>query len=103
VSVLGPPRLRFEPLKLLNFDFFADPYPAFYSNAVSDLDLKNADSGSGSATLVSVKVWISKFIALCQDVLAPDFLFLSLPRLAWTLTCFFYSDLRALSYAEKTA
>ncbi len=31
VSVLGPPRVYIEPLKLLNFDFNAhpDPYPAF--------------------------------------------------------------------------
>jgi hypothetical protein len=33
VSVHGPPGLYFEPLKLLNFDFNADPDSAFYSNA----------------------------------------------------------------------
>jgi hypothetical protein len=32
-SVHGPPWLRFEPLSLLNFDFNADPDPAFHSNA----------------------------------------------------------------------
>ncbi len=30
------PRLHFEPLKLLNFDFNADPYPTFHSNADPD-------------------------------------------------------------------
>jgi hypothetical protein len=32
----GPPRLHFEPLKLLNFDFNADPDPAFKNNADPD-------------------------------------------------------------------
>jgi hypothetical protein len=33
VSVHGTLRLYFEPLKLRNFNFHADPYPAFHSNA----------------------------------------------------------------------
>ncbi len=33
MSVHGPPRLYFKPLKLLIFDFNADPNPAFHSNA----------------------------------------------------------------------
>jgi hypothetical protein len=47
-----PPDLYcFEPLKLLNFDFNADPDPAFHFNADSDLASKiNADR-CGSATL----------------------------------------------------
>jgi hypothetical protein len=38
VRVNGPPRLHFEPLKLLNFDFNAnaDPDPALHSNADPD-------------------------------------------------------------------
>ncbi len=36
LSVYGPPRLFFEPLKLLNFDFNADPVPAFHSNSDQD-------------------------------------------------------------------
>ncbi len=32
MSVNGPPRLHFEPLYLLNFDFNADPDPVFHSN-----------------------------------------------------------------------
>jgi hypothetical protein len=32
VSVYGHPWLVFEPLKLLQFDFNADPDPAFHSN-----------------------------------------------------------------------
>jgi hypothetical protein len=38
--------LFFEPVKLLNFDFDADPDPAFYSNADPEPDLaskNNAD------------------------------------------------------------
>jgi hypothetical protein len=34
----GPPRISFEPLKLLSFDFNADPDPAFHSNANPDPD-----------------------------------------------------------------
>jgi hypothetical protein len=41
VSDHGPPRLYFEPLKLLNFHFNADPDPAFYSNANPDPASKN--------------------------------------------------------------
>ncbi len=33
LSVYGPPRLHFKSLKLLNFDFDADPDPAFHSSA----------------------------------------------------------------------
>jgi hypothetical protein len=33
VSLHVPPRLHFEPLKLLDFDFNADPDTAFHSNA----------------------------------------------------------------------
>jgi hypothetical protein len=33
VSVHGPQRLYFEPVKLLKFDFNADPEPVFQSNA----------------------------------------------------------------------
>jgi hypothetical protein len=36
VCALCPPRLHFEPLELLNFDFNADPDPAFHSHAVPD-------------------------------------------------------------------
>jgi hypothetical protein len=36
VSVYGPPRLHFEPLKLLDFDFSAVPDPVFHSNADPD-------------------------------------------------------------------
>jgi hypothetical protein len=40
VSVHGPPRLFFEPLKPLNFFFNADldPDPAFHSSAAPDSD-----------------------------------------------------------------
>ncbi len=43
-SVHGPLQLYFEPLKLLSFDFKADPDPAFHSFTKL--------FGSGSATLV---------------------------------------------------
>ncbi len=36
VRVHGSPWAHFEPLKLLNFDFTADPDPAFPSNADPD-------------------------------------------------------------------
>ncbi len=35
-SVRGPLQLYFKPLKLLNFDFNADPDTIFYSNANPD-------------------------------------------------------------------
>jgi hypothetical protein len=35
VNIHGPPWLRFEPLQLLDFDY-ADPEPAFHSNADPD-------------------------------------------------------------------
>jgi hypothetical protein len=50
VSVHGPTRLYFEPLKLLNFDLIADPDPAFKSNKDLDPALEN-NAKSGSATL----------------------------------------------------
>ncbi len=36
VSVYGPPRFYFEPLKPLNLDFNADPDPAVHCNADMD-------------------------------------------------------------------
>jgi hypothetical protein len=36
VSVYGPPRLYFEPHKIHNFYFNADPDPAFHSDAEPD-------------------------------------------------------------------
>ncbi len=43
MSVHGPTRLHFEPPKLSNFDFTADPDPdpAFHSNADPDPVSKN--------------------------------------------------------------
>ncbi len=38
MSVAASPRLYFEPLKLLNFDFNADPDPSFHTNADPDPD-----------------------------------------------------------------
>jgi hypothetical protein len=35
-SVYDPPRLNFGPIKLLTFDFDAEPDPAFQSNADPD-------------------------------------------------------------------
>ncbi len=54
VSVQGSPRLHFEPLKLLNFYFRADPDPAFHSNADSDPASQNNayPCESGSANLI---------------------------------------------------
>ncbi len=58
MSVHGPLRLLFEPLKLFNFDVHADPdpNPAFNSNADPYPDpasKSNADPcGYGSATLL---------------------------------------------------
>jgi hypothetical protein len=34
----APPRLHYEPLELVNFDFKADPNPAFHSNTDPDPD-----------------------------------------------------------------
>jgi hypothetical protein len=63
--VSGPPQLKFEPLKFLNFDFNADPDPdtdpAFHSNTDPDPDpdpasKNNSDPcGSGSTTLAICK------------------------------------------------
>jgi hypothetical protein len=44
LSVHGPPRLYFEPLKLLNFDFYADTDPDVHFN--------------GDPDPVSKKMWI---------------------------------------------
>jgi hypothetical protein len=41
VSVHGPLRLYFEPLKLLNFDFHTDPDPAVHTDADPDPAFKN--------------------------------------------------------------
>jgi hypothetical protein len=41
VSIHGPPRLYFEPLKLLNFDFNADSDSVFHFNADPDPVSKN--------------------------------------------------------------
>jgi hypothetical protein len=41
LSVQDSPRLLFQPLKLLNFDFNVDPDPAFHSNSDSDAASKN--------------------------------------------------------------
>ncbi len=41
VSIHVPPRLCFEPIKLLNFYFHADPNLAFHSNADPDPASKN--------------------------------------------------------------
>jgi hypothetical protein len=41
VSAHGPPQFYFQPLKLVNFDFNADPDPAFHSNADPDPASKN--------------------------------------------------------------
>jgi hypothetical protein len=44
VSVHGPPRLYFSPLKVLNFDFNADQNSAFHSNEDRDpTSKKNVD------------------------------------------------------------
>ncbi len=51
MSVHGPPRLYFEPLKLLNFNSNTDPDPAFNSNADPDTGSKNNVDQCGSATL----------------------------------------------------
>ncbi len=53
VSVHGLPRLRFEAMKVLNFDFNADPDPAFHCNADQyPAPKNNADPrGSGSSAL----------------------------------------------------
>ncbi len=40
VSVHGPPRLHFMPLKLLDFDLNADPEPTFHSNLDTDPDFQ---------------------------------------------------------------
>jgi hypothetical protein len=57
-SVRGPLKLYFEPLKLLNFDFNADPDATFYSNANPDpkiMQIHADPCGSGSATLLYVR------------------------------------------------
>ncbi len=53
MSVPGPPRLHFEPQKLLNFEANADPDPAFLFNEDPDPSSQiNEGSGSGSAILL---------------------------------------------------
>ncbi len=51
MSVHGPLRLYFEPIKLLNFNSNADPDPAFNSNANPDAGSSNNMDQCGSATL----------------------------------------------------
>ncbi len=56
VSFHSPQRIHFDPLKFLNFDFNADPDPAFQSNADPDPASQNyADTdpqpGSNSSTI----------------------------------------------------
>jgi hypothetical protein len=55
MSVQGPPWLLFEPLKLLHFDFNADPDPSFHSNADTNPDPASQNNwdpyGAGSVTL----------------------------------------------------
>jgi hypothetical protein len=48
---------NFRPLKLLNFDFNADPAPTFHPNVDPDpVSKNNADSfGSGSETLLTTE------------------------------------------------
>ncbi len=53
MSVHGPPRLYFEPLKLLNFNFNAEQHSAFYSNKDPDKASKNYAYPCGAATLVT--------------------------------------------------
>ncbi len=53
MSVHGPPRLHFEPQKLLNFDDNADPDSAFPFHEDPDPSSKiNEGSGSGSTILL---------------------------------------------------
>jgi hypothetical protein len=52
VNVYGPSWFYFTPLKILYFDFNADPDPAFHSKANPDPASENK-SGSGSATLAT--------------------------------------------------
>ncbi len=47
MSVHDPPRLCFEPLKLLNFDFYADPDPVFHYNAQCRGYGSGSEFGSG--------------------------------------------------------
>ncbi len=50
----GHPRPYFNPLKFLNFDFNADPDPAFHSYADPDLASKNK-ADPGAATLLFIE------------------------------------------------
>jgi hypothetical protein len=56
---VDPLGLHFEPLELLNFDFNADPDPAFHSNAVLDPQPLAANSKSTIAPVVSLN-WLVK-------------------------------------------
>ncbi len=51
MSFSGPSRLHFDPLKLIKFNFNADPDPAFFMNA--DPDPKFMRIGFGSTTLTA--------------------------------------------------
>jgi hypothetical protein len=62
VSVHGPPRIHFEPLKLLNFDFIADSDLPFHSNANPDPAFQNNADRSGSATATLVASAMTHFV-----------------------------------------
>ncbi len=51
MCVIGPTRLYFEHLKILNFEFNADPDPAFQSDADPDSASNGSRSGNPAATL----------------------------------------------------
>ncbi len=62
MSIHDPPRLCFEPPKLLNFDLYVDQDPAFHSNADFDPASKNdADPCGYGSTTLEVGIGISEY------------------------------------------
>ncbi len=60
VSVHGPPRFCFEPLKLLHSDFNVDPNLAFHSNADPDLaPINNVDP--------DLQPWLKEIVSLTVE------------------------------------
>ncbi len=60
----GPPRLYFEPLKLLNFDINADPDPAIHCNVDPDPAFNSNAEPDSSITLIQIRIQLPKIMRI---------------------------------------
>jgi hypothetical protein len=73
LSVHGTPWLRYEPRKFLNFDFNADPDPAFHSNVDLDPASKNNADPDPKPRLFHIRS--SNMYLICGSPLMRYFIF----------------------------